>query len=75
MQEDFYAVLDWAGKIDPLRCISLHGITENYLSEQKSDTSGFVRMLLSELLTRISLQFGKVRFHLFLFIYNLFCNL
>ncbi|KAK6115856.1 hypothetical protein DH2020_008125 [Rehmannia glutinosa] len=35
IQEDFYAVVDWAYKIDPLRCISMHGITERYISGQK----------------------------------------
>lgn len=58
-QEDFYAVVDWAYKIDPLRCISMHGITERYLSGQKADAAGFVRRLLDDLETRISDQFTK----------------
>ncbi|CAN0837682.1 Exocyst complex component SEC3A [Linum grandiflorum] len=41
IQEDFYAVVDWGCKIDPLRCISMHGITERYLSGQKADAAGF----------------------------------
>ncbi|CAA7393847.1 unnamed protein product [Spirodela intermedia] len=59
IQEDFYAVVDWAYKIDPLRCISMHGITERYLSGQKADAAGFVRRLLDDLETRISDQFTK----------------
>lgn len=59
-QEDFYAVVDWAYKIDPLRCISMHGITERYLSGQKADAAGFVRMLLGDLESRISMQFSRV---------------
>ncbi|GKV04756.1 hypothetical protein SLEP1_g16871 [Rubroshorea leprosula] len=58
IQEDFYAVVDWAYKIDPLRCISMHGITERYLSGQKADAAGFVRLLLGDLESRISLQFN-----------------
>lgn len=61
-QEDFYAVVDWAYKIDPLRCISMHGITERYLSGQKADAAGFVRLLLGDLESRISMQFGRVSF-------------
>jgi len=61
-QEDFYALVDWAYKCDPLRCISMHGITERYLSGQKADTAGFVRLLLDDIETRISLQFSKVHF-------------
>ncbi|GAB2271876.1 Exocyst complex component S3A [Dionaea muscipula] len=59
IQEDFYAVVDWAYKIDPLRCISLNGITERYLSNQKADAAGFVRLLLGDLETRISMQFNR----------------
>ena len=60
VQEDFYAVVDWAYKIDPLRCISMHGITERYLSGQKADAAGFVRQLLDDLESRISMQFNRV---------------
>jgi len=60
IQEDFYAVVDWAYKIDPLRCISMHGITERYLSGQKADAAGFVRKLLDDLESRISVQFSRV---------------
>lgn len=63
-QEDFYAVVDWAYKIDPLRCISMHGITERYLSGQKADAAGFVRLLLGDLESRISMQFNRVSFEL-----------
>ncbi|KAK3039551.1 hypothetical protein RJ639_027695 [Escallonia herrerae] len=59
IQEDFYAVVDWAYKIDPLRCISMHGITERYLSGQKADAAGFVRLLLDDLESRITMQFGR----------------
>ncbi|KAI4305349.1 hypothetical protein L6164_028720 [Bauhinia variegata] len=59
IQEDFYAVVDWAYKIDPLRCISMHGITERYLSGQKADAAGFVRLLLGHLESRISMQFSR----------------
>ncbi|KAK9271192.1 hypothetical protein L1049_026782 [Liquidambar formosana] len=59
IQEDFYAVVDWAYKIDPLRCISMHGITERYISGQKADAAGFVRILLDDLESRISMQFGR----------------
>ncbi|XP_024635266.1 exocyst complex component SEC3A isoform X2 [Medicago truncatula] len=57
IQEDFYAVVDWACKIDPLCCISMHGITERYLSGQKADAARFVRLLLGELESRISMLF------------------
>ncbi|KAI4389915.1 hypothetical protein MLD38_002082 [Melastoma candidum] len=46
IQEDFYAMVDWAYKIDPLLCISMHGITERYLPGQIADAAGFVRLLL-----------------------------
>ncbi|KAJ4963764.1 hypothetical protein NE237_023703 [Protea cynaroides] len=59
IQEDFYAVVDWAYRIDPLRCISMHGITERYLSGQKADAAGFVRLLLDDLESRISMQFSR----------------
>ncbi|KAF8775130.1 hypothetical protein HU200_004941 [Digitaria exilis] len=51
--------VDWAYKIDPLRCISMHGITERYLSGQKADAAGFVRKLLDDLESRISAQFSR----------------
>jgi hypothetical protein len=53
-------VVDWAYKIDPLRCISMQGVTERYLSAQKADAAGFVRRLLADLQSRISLQFNRV---------------
>ncbi|KAM7521072.1 hypothetical protein LguiB_020034 [Lonicera macranthoides] len=59
IQEDFYAVVDWAYKIDPLRCISMHGTTERYISGQKADAAGFVRLLLDALESRISSQFAR----------------
>lgn len=60
IQEDFHAVIEWGCKIDPLCCISMHGTTERYLSGQKADTAGFVRLLLGELESRISVQFRRV---------------
>ncbi|XP_054797116.1 exocyst complex component SEC3A-like isoform X3 [Prosopis cineraria] len=57
IQEDFYAVVDWAYKIDPLCCISMHGITERHLSGQKADAAGFVCLVLGDLESRISMQF------------------
>ncbi|KAL8225763.1 hypothetical protein R6Q57_018320 [Mikania cordata] len=57
IQEDFYAVVDWAYKIDPLRCISMHGITEKYISGQKADAAGYVRLLLDALEERITTKF------------------
>ncbi|KAI3762889.1 hypothetical protein L1987_53331 [Smallanthus sonchifolius] len=59
IQEDFYAVVDWAYKIDPLRCISMHGITEKYISGQKADAAGYVRLLLDALEERITAQFTR----------------
>ncbi|KAJ7570158.1 hypothetical protein O6H91_01G108600 [Diphasiastrum complanatum] len=59
VQEDFYAVVDWAYKVDPLRCITMQGMTERYLSGHKADAAGFVRRLLAELQSRISNQFSK----------------
>ncbi|KAA3473576.1 exocyst complex component SEC3A-like [Gossypium australe] len=59
LQEDFYVLVDWAYKIDPLRCISLHGVTERYLSGQKSDAARFVRVLLGDLESKISMQFSR----------------
>lgn len=53
-------MVDWAYKIDPLRCISMHGITERYLSGQKADAAGFVRKLLDDLESKISSQFSRV---------------
>ncbi|XP_019070423.1 exocyst complex component SEC3A-like isoform X3 [Solanum lycopersicum] len=59
IQEDFFAVVDWAGKIDPMCCISMHGITERYIPGQKADAAGFVRILLDDLESRISMQFSR----------------
>jgi len=38
----------------------MHGITERYLSGQKADAAGFVRLLLGDLESRISMQFSRV---------------
>lgn len=53
-------MVDWAYKIDPLRCISMQGVTERYLSGHKADAAGFVRRLLADLQSRISFQFNRV---------------
>lgn len=58
--------MDWAYKIDPLRCISMHGITERYISGQKADAAGFVRILLDDLENRISTQFSRVSYYVIL---------
>lgn len=65
-------MVDWAYKIDPLRCISMHGITERYISGQKADAAGFVRILLDDLESRISTQFGRVSYMLWA-VYFLLC--
>ncbi|KAK7401116.1 hypothetical protein VNO78_12431 [Psophocarpus tetragonolobus] len=59
IEEEFAAIVDWAYKIDPLCCISMHGTTERYLSGQKADAAGFVRILLGDLESRISMQFSR----------------
>uniref|UniRef100_A0A7N0TJC0 Exocyst complex component Sec3 PIP2-binding N-terminal domain-containing protein n=1 Tax=Kalanchoe fedtschenkoi TaxID=63787 RepID=A0A7N0TJC0_KALFE len=59
IQEDFIAVVDWAYRIDPLRCISMHGVTERYISSQKNDAAGYVRILLDDLESRISINFAR----------------
>lgn len=55
-------MVDWAHKIDPLRSISMHGITERCISDQKGDESAFVRILLDDLENRISMQFSRVSY-------------
>jgi hypothetical protein len=60
----------------------MHGITERYLSGQKADAAGFVRKLLHDLESKISVQFGRVRPFcpviklpkLFEFVSNDFCS-
>jgi hypothetical protein len=59
IQEDFYAIVDWAFKLDPLSCISMHGITDRYLSGQKAEVAGYVHVLLDDLETRISILFSR----------------
>lgn len=55
-------MVDWAFKIDPLRCISMHGITERFLSAEKADAAGYVRLLLDDLEDRIATQFSRVSY-------------
>lgn len=53
----------------------MHGITERYISGQKADAAGFVRLLLDDLESRISMQFGRVSFCLWAeTIYGYFCS-
>ncbi|TVU25817.1 hypothetical protein EJB05_28327 [Eragrostis curvula] len=59
VQEDFYALVDWAFKLDPLSCISMHGITDRYLSGQKAEVTGYVHILLDDLETRITILFSR----------------
>lgn len=59
IQEDFYATVDWAHKIDPLLCISMFGITEKYLSDLKAETAGYVRLLLDAMEDRITNLFTR----------------
>ncbi|VAI02632.1 unnamed protein product [Triticum turgidum subsp. durum] len=40
-QEDFYAIVDWAFKLDPLSCIPMHGITDRYIAAQFVDDACF----------------------------------
>lgn len=42
----------------------MHGITERYISGQKADAAGFVRILLDDLENRISTQFSRVSYYL-----------
>ena len=70
-QEDFYSLVDWAFKVDPLACITMVGLTEAWQREQQQqqmennpDASGgalVTRKLLLELQTRIRQLFYKVR--------------
>ncbi|KAM0903150.1 hypothetical protein ACQ4PT_018925 [Festuca glaucescens] len=59
IQEDFYAIVDWAFKLDPLSCIAMHGITDRYISAQKAEVAGYVSVLLDDLETRITILFGR----------------
>ncbi|XP_076883268.1 exocyst complex component SEC3A-like [Bidens hawaiensis] len=59
IQDDFFATVEWAHKIDPLLCISMHAITNRYTSDLKSETSGYVRLLLVALEDRISTLFVR----------------
>ncbi|XP_071728221.1 exocyst complex component SEC3A-like, partial [Rutidosis leptorrhynchoides] len=59
IQEDFYAIVDWAHKIDPLICVSMYGVTEKYISDLKAETAGYVRLLLDALEDRITSLFTR----------------
>ncbi|KAK1645785.1 hypothetical protein QYE76_063590 [Lolium multiflorum] len=58
IQEELCDVVDWAYTIDPLRCISMHGMTKHYSSGYIADVAGFVHKLLYYLESRISVQFS-----------------
>ncbi|KAI3761182.1 hypothetical protein L1987_51593 [Smallanthus sonchifolius] len=59
IQDDFYAIVDWAHKIDPLLCVSMHAVTERHLSGLKAETDGYVRLLLDAMEDRISTLFVR----------------
>ncbi|XP_037429373.1 exocyst complex component SEC3A-like isoform X1 [Triticum dicoccoides] len=59
IQEDFYAIVDWAFKLDPLSCIPMHGITDRYIAGQKAEVAGYVSVLLDDLETRITILFSR----------------
>lgn len=60
IQEDFYAVVDWAHRLDPWSCIPMKSVTEKYLSSHKADAAWFVHRLLDDLQGRISSHFNQV---------------
>lgn len=60
IQEDFYAIVDWAHRLDPWSCISMKAVTEKYLSSHKAEAAWFVYRLLGDLQTRISAHFNQV---------------
>ena len=62
-QEDFYAIVDWANKIDPLMCISMYGVTEQHISDQKVDAAAYVGLLLDALEDRITTLFIHVSYN------------
>eukprot|EP00850_Spirogloea_muscicola_P021006 SM000233S07977 [mRNA] locus=s233:85191:92159:+ [translate_table: standard] len=57
--EDFQALADWACKIDPLRAVTLLGITENFLAKFANDRTSYLSRLLQELHNRIAQHFKK----------------
>ncbi|KAI3777425.1 hypothetical protein L1987_47225 [Smallanthus sonchifolius] len=59
IQDDFYAIVDWAHKIDPLLCVSMHAVTERHLSVLEAETDGYVRLLLDAMEDRISTLFVR----------------
>ncbi|KAK1422233.1 hypothetical protein QVD17_25200 [Tagetes erecta] len=59
IQEHFFAIVDWAHKIDPLMCISMHAVTERHISDLKAETAGYVRLLLDAMEDRISTLFVR----------------
>uniref|UniRef100_A0A453HEX0 Exocyst complex component Sec3 PIP2-binding N-terminal domain-containing protein n=1 Tax=Aegilops tauschii subsp. strangulata TaxID=200361 RepID=A0A453HEX0_AEGTS len=58
-EEDFYAIVDWAFKLDPLSCIPMHGITDRYIAGQKTEVAGYVSVLLDDLESRITILFSR----------------
>ncbi|KAK9054352.1 hypothetical protein SSX86_025430 [Deinandra increscens subsp. villosa] len=59
IQEEFFAVVDWAHKIDPLLCVSMHAVTERHISDLKAETDGYVRLLLDAMEDRIRALFTR----------------
>lgn len=55
--------MDWAHKIDPLLCIPMHGITERYLSDIKTETAGYVGLLLDAIDDKVCTQFTRVSYN------------
>jgi hypothetical protein len=59
-QDDFFAIIDWAATIDVWCCITMYGITDQYLSGNKAENVAFVHVLLGELESRIHSFFAVV---------------
>ncbi|KAL8142728.1 hypothetical protein V2J09_015760 [Rumex salicifolius] len=59
IQEDFYAIIEWGNKIDPLRCISMNWITVQTLSAKKPNAVKFVLVLLTDLQSRTAIMFTR----------------
>ncbi|XP_078170955.1 exocyst complex component SEC3A-like [Carex rostrata] len=53
VEDDFFAIIDWASNIDIWCCITMYGITDRYLAGHKVENAAFVHVLLGELESRI----------------------
>ncbi|KAJ4764162.1 Exocyst complex component SEC3A [Rhynchospora pubera] len=58
IQDDFFAIIDWAANTDVWCCITMYGITDRYLSGQKAENAAFVHILLGDLESRINSYFN-----------------